>query len=302
MKWTPGGSDQDIDDRRGMSGGGGSFGGMGGRGLGLGGLLIIGILSLLTGRNLFQFVGGGSGGAVPQQQVNGPRPPVQQSAKETRAAEFTKFVLNNAQTTWDKILPEQTGRPYRHATLTMFRDVVNTACGGAQAATGPFYCPGDEHVYVDLAFFDELANRFGAPGDFANAYVIAHELGHHVQKILGIEGKVRQLQQSNPSARNQLSVRMELQADCLAGVWGHYAGQNGILEEGDVEAGLRAAAAVGDDHIQKMTRGRVSPESFTHGSSAERMQWFRAGLASGKVSSCNTFGASGSSSRSSVSY
>lgn len=291
MRWTPGGSDQDIDDQRGQSGG--SFGGIGGRGLGLGGLLIVGILSLLTGRNLFQFFDSGDG-QVRQQPMSGPRQPVQQSAKESRAAEFTKFVLNNAQTTWDKILPEQTGRPYRHATLTMFRDAVQTACGGAEAATGPFYCPGDEHVYVDLAFFDELANRFGAPGDFANAYVIAHELGHHVQKILGIESKVRRLQESNPSARNPLSVRMELQADCFAGVWGHSAGQNGILEEGDVEAGLRAAAAVGDDHIQKMMRGRVSPESFTHGSSAERTQWFRAGLSTGLVSSCDTFKAGSS--------
>lgn len=294
MQWTPGGSDQDIDDRRGQSGGGG-FGGMGGRGLGLGGILIVGILSLLTGRNLFQFFDSSSSQA-PTQQMNGPRAPVQETAKESRAAEFAKFVLNDVQSTWDKILPQQTGRPYRHATLTLFRDVVSTACGGAQSATGPFYCPGDEHVYVDLSFFDELANRFGAPGDFANAYVIAHELGHHVQKILGIEGKVRQLQQSNPRLQNQLSVRMELQADCFAGVWGHTAGQRGILDEGDVEAGLRAAAAVGDDHIQRMSRGRVSPESFTHGSSAERTQWFRAGLSSGLVSSCDTFKASSNSS------
>ena len=282
---TPGGSDQDIDDRRGDSGGG--FGGIGGRGLGLGGLLIVGILSLLTGRNLFQFFGSGESPA--QQQMDGPRQPVQSSAKESRAVEFVKFTLNDVQSTWDKALPEQTGRPYRHATLTLFRDVVNTACGGAESATGPFYCPGDEHVYIDLSFFDELATRFGAPGDFANAYVLAHELGHHVQKILGIESQVRRLQQSNSRLQNPLSVRLELQADCFAGVWGHSAEQRGILEEGDVEAGLRAAAAVGDDHIQKMTRGRVSPESFTHGSSAERMQWFRAGMSSGLVSSCNTF-------------
>jgi uncharacterized protein len=293
MRWTPGGSDQDIDDRRGDSGGG--FGGMGGRGLGLGGLLIVGILSLLTGRNLFQFFGSGES-PVQQQQMNGPRQPVQSSAKESTAVEFVKFTLNDVQSTWDKALPEQTGRPYHHAILTLFRDVVNTACGGAESATGPFYCPGDEHVYIDLSFFDELATRFGAPGDFANAYVLAHELGHHVQKILGIESQVRRLQQSNSQLRNPLSVRLELQADCFAGVWAHSAGQRGILEDGDVEAGLRAAAAVGDDHIQRMTQGRVSPESFTHGSSAERMQWFRAGMLSGLVSSCNTFKTTSSSS------
>ncbi len=285
MRWTPDGSDQDIDDRRDESGGGG-FGGIGGRGLGLGGLLIVGVLSLLTGRNLFHFFGGS--GAPVSQQASAVRHPVEESAAEKRSADLAKFVFHNVQASWDKVLPAETGKAYRHATLVLFRDSVDTACGSAQSATGPFYCPGDEKVYLDLGFFDELSKRFGAPGDFARAYVIAHELGHHVQKILGIESKVRRLQQANPREQNPLSVRLELQADCFAGVWGHGA-EKSILDPGDVEAGLRAAAAVGDDRLQRMARGQVNPESFTHGSSAQRMAWFRAGLNTGNVSSCNTF-------------
>jgi uncharacterized protein len=173
--------------------------------------------------------------------------------------------------------------------LVLFRDYTQSGCGGAEAATGPFYCPADEKVYVDLGFCDELKRRFGAPGEFAQAYVLAHEFGHHVQKIIGIEGKVRQLEGANPQMANALSVRMELQADCLAGVWAHSTEQRGLLDPGDVQSALGAAAAVGDDHIQQMSRGRVQPETFTHGSSEQRMSWFRKGLNSGSIASCNTF-------------
>src|SRR5207302_4466608 len=173
------------------------------------------------------------------------------------------------------------GVPYRHAKLVLFRNATFSGCGRAQAATGPFYCPVDEKVYIDLAFYDELKQRFGAPGQFAQAYVLAHEVGHHVQKLLGIEGKVRRLQEQDPRQRNPLSVRMELQEDCLAGVWAHSTQQRGLLESGDVESALGAAAAVGDDRLQKMARGHVSPETFTHGSSQQRMNWFRKGLDTG---------------------
>jgi len=196
--------------------------------------------------------------------------------------------LNDAQSTWSQILPSQ-GAQYRHAKLVLFRDSIDSACGLAQSATGPFYCPEDEKVYIDLGFYDELKQRFGAPGDFAEAYVLAHEIGHHVQKLLGIEGKVRAAQQQNPQAANQLSVRLELQADCFAGVWGHSTQQRNILEAGDVDEGLKAAAAVGDDRLQRMSSGRVNPESFTHGSSAQRMQWFQRGFQDGTIASCNTF-------------
>jgi len=179
--------------------------------------------------------------------------------------------------------------PYRHAKLVLFRDSIDSACGAAQSATGPFYCPGDEKVYIDLGFYDELKQRFGAPGEFAEAYVLAHEIGHHVQKLLGIEAKVRAAQQRNPQAANQLSVGLELQADCLAGVWGHSTQQRNILDPGDVEEGLKAAAAVGDDRLQSMSRGRVNPETFTHGSSAQRMQWFQRGFQDGTIASCDTF-------------
>ena len=203
--------------------------------------------------------------------------------------EFIKFVLNDVQANWDKTLPRSTSVPYRHARLVLYRDAYPSACGQAQSAVGPFYCPEDQKVYLDLGFFQELEKRFGAPGKFAQAYVIAHEIGHHVQRLLGIESKVRGLQQRNPGARNQLSVKLELQADCFAGIWGYSTEQRNIVDENDVAQALNAAAAIGDDRLQKMARGRVSPESFTHGSSAQRTEWFKRGLQSGQVSDCNTF-------------
>lgn len=279
MRWTPGGTSGDIEDDRNSSGGGGFPGGVH---IGIGGLLILLVLSFLFKRDLITpFLNSGAGaGSAP---VTRPADPARDAA-EQREVQFVSFVLDDVQHTWSQTLPQ-----YRHAKMVLFRDDVNSACGLAQAATGPFYCPGDEKVYLDLSFFNELKDRFGASGEFAQAYVIAHELGHHVQKILGTESKVRAAQQQNPQMANQLSVRLELQADCYAGVWGHSTEQRNILEQGDVESGLNAAAAVGDDHIQKMTRGEVMPEKFTHGTSAQRAQWFNQGLTTGRVDACNTF-------------
>ena len=212
-----------------------------------------------------------------------------QDPAEANLVQFVSFVLDDAQKTWERLLPQQGGVPYRHAKLVLFRDATDSSCGLAQSATGPFYCPADEKVYVDLGFYDELKNRFGAPGEFAQAYVLAHEIGHHVQKLLGISDKVHSLQQGNPSQANPLSVRLELQADCFAGVWANSTAQRNLIEQEDVEAGIRAAGAVGDDRMQRMARGYVSPESFTHGSSAQRAEWFQRGPAGGDLAQCNTF-------------
>jgi len=203
--------------------------------------------------------------------------------------EFVSFVLDDTQKHWEQILPQQTGKQYRHAKLVLFRNYTQSGCGGAESATGPFYCPADEKVYIDLGFYDELKQRFGAPGQFAQAYVLAHEIGHHVQKIVGIESRVRQMEQGNPHMENALSVKMELQADCLAGVWAHTTEERGLLEQGDVQSALRAASAVGDDRLQKMATGHITPDSFTHGSSAQRMHWFQQGFDSGTIAACNTF-------------
>jgi predicted metalloprotease len=199
--------------------------------------------------------------------------------------DFVSFVLDDAQNTWQQIL----GSRYRHAKLVLFRDEIQSACGMAESATGPFYCPADERVYIDLGFYDELRQQFGASGDFAQAYVLTHEIGHHVQKLLGTEEAVRQAQDANPSRVNDLSVRLELQADCYAGVWGHSTAQRNILEQGDVEEGLNAAASIGDDRIQRMSGSRVAPERFTHGSSAQRVEWFKRGMDTGDIKACDTF-------------
>jgi uncharacterized protein len=280
MRLTDGGGADDIEDRRDQSGGGG--GGFGGGRLGLGGILIVGLLSLIFGRNFFTLFQGGAPTTPAPHSTSAPSPG--QTAREQPQVDLVRRILNDVQTNWDKTLPQ-----YRHAKLVLFRDSYPSACGQAETAVGPFYCPGDEKVYLDLAFFDELKRRFGAPGDFAQAYVIAHEIGHHVQKILGIENKVRRLQQSNPSERNPLSVRMELQADCFAGVWAHSMEERQNLDDNDVRSGLQAAAAVGDDRLQKMAGRSVNPESFTHGSSAQRVAWFERGMKSGDIKSCNTF-------------
>ncbi|HTC40805.1 MAG TPA: neutral zinc metallopeptidase [Candidatus Acidoferrales bacterium] len=286
MRWTPGGVSGDIEDRRDQSSGG-SGGGFGGMRLGLGGLLILFVLSLIFKQNFFALLGGGGASTPGSAAVSTPDPARDQAEKPL--VQFVSFVLDDTQKTWDQLLPQQAGTPYRHAKLVLFRDATNSACGGAEAATGPFYCPGDEKVYIDLSFYDELKRRFGAPGEFAQAYVLAHEVGHHVQKLIGVEGKVRQFQSQNPGSAKAASVQLELQADCFAGVWAHSTQQRGLLDQGDVQSALGAAAAVGDDHIQQMTRGRVQPETFTHGSSAQRMDWFNRGFNSGTISACNTF-------------
>ncbi len=284
MRWTPGGESQDIEDRRDESGGGGGGFQFGGMHLGIGGALVLLVLSLIFKQNFFALLGGGdtSGPAT----VSQPNPA--RDASEKPLVQFVSFVLDDTQNTWTQILPQQANRQYHHAKLVLFRDSTQSACGGAETATGPFYCPGDEKVYIDLGFYDELNRRFGAPGQFAQAYVLAHEIGHHVQNILGIEQKA---QQGAKHGANSSSVKLELQADCFAGIWAHSTQQRGLLEQGDVESALGAAAAVGDDRLQKMSTGRVSPDSFTHGTSQERMSWFNRGLSSGKIAACNTFDA-----------
>jgi predicted metalloprotease len=279
MRWTPGGPSSDVEDRRGES-----SGGFGGGGLGIVGFLILLVVSLVTGRN---YIGAyfSSGGATHVQQG----PPRAVSPEEDRSAQLASFVVGDAQDTWTRILARENIR-YPRAKLVLFRDYTRSGCGAAQSATGPFYCPADQKVYLDLGFWDQL-KQYGASGEFAQAYVIAHEIGHHVQNVLGIERKVRAMQEENPRARNRLSVAMELQADCFAGVWAHSTAERKILEQGDVPAALQAAAAVGDDRMQKMARGYVTPDSFTHGSSQQRVGWFNRGLNSGQVSACNTFSA-----------
>ena len=212
---------------------------------------------------------------------------VSSSPAEEKLVDFVSFVLDDTQATWSRLLPG-----YTDAQLVLFRNAVDTGCGFAQSAAGPFYCPRDHKVYVDLGFFEELRSRFGAPGDFAQAYVLAHEIGHHVQSQLGIEREVRERQSANPRETNALSVRLELQADCFAGVWGHSTARRDLLDPGDMDEGLAAAAAVGDDRIQEMATGQVRPESFTHGSSQQRKEWFRRGFESGDPKACDTFGSS----------
>jgi hypothetical protein len=281
MRWTPGDVSGDVEDRRESSGPR-----IRGAHLGIGGTIVLVLLSLIFKRDFVSLFSGTEDAGQAANQAS--RSAVEDPA-ETKLVQFVSFVLDDAQSTWDRLLPQQGGVPYRHAKLVLFRDATDSSCGLAHAATGPFYCPADEKVYIDLGFYDELSNRFGAPGEFAQAYVLSHEIGHHVQKILGISGKVHALQQSEPSAANPLSVRLELQADCLAGVWANSTAQRDLIEQQDVEAGIRAAGAVGDDRLQRMAGGRVSPESFTHGSSAQRAAWFQRGLASGELAQCNTF-------------
>ena len=286
MRWTPGGTSRNIEDRRGSGGGGGGF--PVGPGMGLGGLVIL-ILRLLFGGTIFD-----GGGEAPA-----PTPPgqtttqsgdvaVNETPAEKELVQFVSYVLDDAQNVWVEKAPAL-GASYREAKLVLFRNAVRSGCGVAQSAMGPFYCPLDEKLYIDLGFYDELRRRFGAPGDFAQAYVLAHEIGHHVQKVTGTAGRVREMQERRPELANELSVRMELQADCYAGVWGKSTDQRQLLEQGDVEEGLNAAAAVGDDRIQEMSTGSIRPESFTHGSSEQRKRWFMRGFESGDPRSCNTF-------------
>jgi uncharacterized protein len=279
MRWTPGGRSKDLEDRR---GGGGGLGG-GGLRIGLGGAAVLLVLSLIFKQDFFAVLGAGgtTGEPVASDSVTG-------SPEEEKQVQFVSFVLDDAQSTWERLFQAR-GQTYQHAKLVLFRDAIQSACGFAQTASGPFYCPGDQKVYIDLGFYDELQHRFGAPGDFAEAYVLAHELGHHVQRLMGTEARVREAQERRPDMANDYSVRLELQADCYAGVWGHETAQRQVLEAGDVEEGLAAAAAVGDDRVQRMSGEGVHPEVFTHGSSEQRVGWFKRGLESGRPENCDTF-------------
>jgi predicted metalloprotease len=275
MRWTPGGRSPNLEDRR-------SVGGGMGRGLGIGGTVVVLALSLIFGRDLFTDLG-----VTPATgAVSAPMTAVDSAAQEEQV-QFVSFLLDDVQGVWSKTLPRYGGR-FEPARLVLFRNSTDSGCGPAQSAMGPFYCPLDQRVYLDLGFFDELSRRFGATGDFARAYVLAHELGHHVQHLLGADARVRQAQEANPSAANDLSVRLELQADCYAGVWAHSTDQRRMLDPGDIDEALGAASAVGDDRIQQRTTGRVNVDSFTHGSAAQRSQWFKRGFESGDPRSCNT--------------
>lgn len=273
MKYEQGHQSDNIEDRRGGGGGGLPVGKMG-----LGGFLILAVLSLIFGKNLFKtFSSTGSG------------PSTSQSTEKT---DFIAFVLDDAQAEWAKTLPKQTGTPYRDAKLVLFTDATGSGCGQADSGIGPFYCPADEKLYIDLGFYDELKKRLGAPGDFAQAYVIAHEIGHHVQKILGTDSMMRNKQRGlSKTEKNELSVMLELQADCYAGVWAHSTQKRDLLEGGDIEEAMGAAAAVGDDRLQKAATGTIEPERWTHGSSTSRVKWFKTGLESGDVGKCDTFNA-----------
>ena len=275
MRWTPGGRSPNLEDRRSMGGGMG-------RGLGIGGTVVLLALSLLFGRNLFNDLGVEPGVAA----TGAPMSAADSAAEETEV-QFISFVLDDVQKTWAEILPNY-GARFHPARLVLFRSSTDSGCGLAESVMGPFYCPLDERVYLDLGFFEELKQRFGASGDFAQAYVLAHELGHHVQHLLGTDSRVRQLQESNPSEANQLSVRVELQADCYAGVWAHSTDQRRLLQQGDVDEALNGASAVGDDRIQRRTTGRINVDSFTHGSAAQRSEWFKRGFESGDPRSCST--------------
>jgi len=275
MRWTPGGRSKNLEDRR-------SGGGIG-RGLGIGGTVVVLALSLITGRNLFSDLGvepGVGGAGAPMSAAD--------SAAEEPQVQFVSFVLDDAQKTWGTIM-SQNNASYQEAKLVLFRNSTQSACGTGQSAMGPFYCPVDNKVYIDLGFYDELKKRFGASGDFAEAYVLAHEIGHHVQNQLGTDSQMRQAQQQNPSRANELSVRLELQADCYAGVWANSTKRRDILSEGDVDEALAAASAVGDDRIQQRTTGRINVDGFTHGSAAQRAEWFKRGFQSGDPRQCDTF-------------
>jgi uncharacterized protein len=257
--------------------------GFGGRApLGIGATIVLGILSLIFGQNFFALFDSGPA-VAPSGTAD------RTSPEEETQVQFVSFVLDDAQQTWTNLF-QRDGRNYQDAQLVLFRDAVQSGCGAAGAETGPFYCPADGKVYLDLSFFDELNRRFGAPGDFAQAYVIAHEIGHHVQNLLGTGKQLRQAQRgADRASANALSVRMELQADCYAGVWGHATSQRNLLDPNDVDEGLRAAAAIGDDRLQSQSSDRVAPESFTHGSSQQRVEWLSRGLESGRASDCDTF-------------
>jgi predicted metalloprotease len=288
LRWRDMRGSDNLEDREGAAPPGPGLGA--GFKLGGAGLIAVVAISLLLGLNPLDVLVSLQGGAPPSAPTQSTPPPTSSgSAARDETKEFIIRILGDTEDTW-KTLFGQMGGQYHPPRLVLFRGAVDSACGLASSAVGPFYCSADSHVYLDRSFFEALAQRFGAPGEFARAYVIAHEIGHHVQNQLGITEKAGQQRARAGEARsNAVSVRIELQADCFAGVWGHFARQRNLLEPGDVESGLAAAAAIGDDRIQRQSQGHVAPESFTHGSSAQRVRWFRAGLDSGDVRQCDTF-------------
>jgi len=291
MRWKRGGGSQDVIDARGAGGGGGGLSGLP-VGRAGGGLGVVGILVYLA----IQLLGGGvdlgvnsplsgAGGTA----TSDPIPASQDPDRDLK--DFSVYVFHNTQNTWQRILKAD-GKPYQHAKLVLYRNGVNTACGSATSAVGPFYCPGDKRVYLDLSFYGDMVDKLGGRGgDFAWAYVIAHEMGHHVQQQLGISDQVDRARQDNPDNANELSVRLELQADCYAGVWAHAVYAAGDLQKGDVDEALDAANSVGDDRLQRRAGGSINPDSFTHGSSEQRKKWFERGRADGNPADCDTFNA-----------
>lgn len=269
MQWLGRRSSGNVEDRRGLGGGGLAIGG------GIGTVVLV-IISLLMGGNPLEYINVGNQAASTEEAT---------SPEKDKQANFVGVVLADTEDIWGKVLPDQTGTPYEDPKLVLFNGSVQSGCGGASAATGPFYCPLDRKVYIDLSFYDQLSSRFKAPGDFAMAYVVAHEVGHHIQNLLGIADRVRQQQQGLSEVEaNKLSVKMELQADFLAGVWAHHdQSTKNILEEGDIEEALTAANAIGDDRLQREAQGHVTPDAFTHGTSEQRMHWFKKGFESGNI-------------------
>ncbi len=283
MKWTPGTQNDDVVDQRGRRASGGKVAGGG-----IAVAVVVVLVARLFGYDISGLLGSGGGGASPAPTSNEAQPPAGDDPDKP-LVDFIRFVLKDIQDTFAAKFQAE-GKTYRRAKLTLFTDAVDTGCGRSTSAIGPFYCPPDEHAYIDLSFYRELRQRFGAPGDFAQAYVLAHEIGHHLQKVLGVEQQAAKL--GKDRRRNEVSVAIELQADCFAGVWGHDAQGKKLLEAGDLEEAITAATAIGDDRLQQQSGRDVNPETFTHGTSAQRVAWFRRGFESGKLGACDTLSAS----------
>lgn len=292
MRWEGNEQSDNVEDRRSGGGGGGGGFSIGGRGIGLGTIAIALVAGWLFGINPLTVLGLLSGGGEPAPQVQQQQGPAPKPPANDREAAFVSVVLRNTEVVWSQVF-KQAGGTYNPTRLVLFRGYQQTACGAGQSAMGPFYCPGDKKVYIDLSFFDTLSQQLGAPGEFARAYVIAHEVGHHVQDELGITGKVDQMRgRLSQSQNNALSVRVELQADCFAGIWAHHSQESKKwLDPGDIESAMNAAQKIGDDALQRSAGRAVVPDSFTHGTSAQRQRWFGAGFKSGKVQDCDTFSA-----------
>jgi uncharacterized protein len=294
MKWEGQEQSSNVEDRRGSSGGGGGGGGfrVGGGGIGVGTIIIALLASWIFGINPLTVIGMAGGGApqVAQPAPQAQRAPAQQAPAEERAAAFVSTVLKDTEQVWGRVF-QSNGQTYQEPRLVLFRGATRSACGAGESAMGPFYCPGDSKVYLDLDFFDTLNRRLGAPGDFAQAYVVAHEVGHHVQNQMGVTARVdAQRGRASQQQMNALSVRVELQADCLAGVWANQSQRGkGWIDQADIQEAMNAAAKIGDDTLQRRSQGTVVPEAFTHGSAQQRMTWFKRGLDSGSVKECNTF-------------